>query len=275
MKLLFDFLEKEITTPTNYGWFHILFMALIITATVLLTVFFKDCNDKTFRLIALISWIVMLTLEIYKQFIYTFSYTDFGVVGKYQWYAFPYQLCSTPLYILPMVAFMKEGKARDFFTAYLSTFSFFGGVVVFFYPNDVFCSLLGINVQTMVHHGLQVVIGIFMIVHEKKKINLLYFLKGVAVFAGLAAIAIALNEIVYAVFASKGIDQTFNMFYISRHFPVHLPILSTVYETVPYIVYLAAYLVVFSIAALLVLYLVVGIIKLTNLFKIKKNHSYD
>ncbi len=273
MKGLFDFLVIEIETPSNYGWFHLLFMACIIAASVLFVLFFRNSEDKIFRRILLISWLIMLTLEIYKQIVFTFTYTETGIESDYQWYAFPYQLCSTPLYVLPVVAFMRESKIRDFFTAYLATFSFFGGIVVFFYPGDVFIGTLGINIQTMVHHGLQVVIGIFILVRQREKICLRYFLKGVVVFAVLATLAVALNEIVYAIFAAKGIDDTFNMFYISSHFPVHLPLLSTVYELVPYIVYLLAYLVVFSLAAFLVLYSALGIMKLVDKCKRKENNA--
>ncbi len=251
-------------TPGNYGWFHLLFMALIVGVTALLIVCFKACNDKTFRRIALVAWVIMLSFEIYKQIVFTFKVVDGAIVSDYQWYAFPYQLCSTPLYVLPFVAFMKEGKARDYFTSYISTFALFGGIAVFFYPNDVFVETIGINIQTMVHHGLQVVTGVFFAVHERKKINLFYFLKGLTVFAVTSAIAIGLNEAVYYIFQAKGVDETFNMFYISSHFPAHLPVLSTVYELAPYPVFLIAYLVGFAVVAWIVLYAMVGIMKLAE-----------
>ncbi len=271
MEFLFSILDVDVTAPTNYGWFHLMFMALIVIATVLLTKYFMNTDDKTFRKIALIGWLIMVGFEIYKQFVYTFEYTDGKIVADYQWYAFPYQLCSTPLYILPFVAFMKEGKAREFFTSYISTFAFFGGLVVFFYPNDVFCDTLGINIQTMVHHGLQVVLGVYFAVYQRKKLNIQYFLKGLAVFAVLSGIAILLNEVVFAVFNAKGIDETFNMFYISRHFPAHLPVLSDVYNAAPYLVFLIAYLIGFSLAGLAVLYAIIGIIKLVNKYATAKN----
>ena len=43
--------------------------------------------------IILISGFIMLIFEIYKQVIFTYQ------VGHYQWYAFPFQFCSTPMYL--------------------------------------------------------------------------------------------------------------------------------------------------------------------------------
>ncbi len=270
METILKILETEMTTPTNYGWFHIMFMLLILSATVLITAFFKNSSDKVFRRIILISWLIMVTFELYKQFVYTLSYSEGKLTADYQWYAFPYQFCSTPLYVLPFIAFLKEGKIRDFFSSYISSFSLFAGLVVFFYPNTVFCGTLGINVQTMVHHGLQVVLGVFVLVHEREKLSIKHFIKGIAVFVVLVAVAVILNEAIFAFLTSNGHDDTFNMFYISSHFPADLPVLSTVYDIAPYPIYLLAYVLGFSLASFIVLSIAGGIIKLVNNVKAKK-----
>lgn len=265
---LLKFFKLEMTRPNSYGWFHLMFIALVIVATTLLIIFFKNSKDKTFRRIALIGWIIMLVFEIYKQIEYSASITETGVEWDYQWYAFPYQLCSTPLYILPVVAFMKEGKVRDFFTAYISTFALFGGIVVFIYPNDVFVRTAGINIQTMIHHGLQVVLGIYFAVYNRKKLNIKYFLKSIPVFVGLLLIACILNEVIYYSVVSK-IGETFNMFYISRHFDCTLVILNQIYLVVPWFVFLLIYVIGFAIASIAVFYIIVGILKLVEKIKSK------
>lgn len=267
MKALFNFLEINVSKPGPYGWFHILCMVLIVAATVVLCVKCKDCDDKTFRLIALITWATMFLLEIYKQIVFTYDYTDSGITADYQWYAFPFQLCASPLYVLPFVALMKDGKVRDYFVSFISTFAMFGGLVVFFYPYDVFINVLGINVQTMIHHGGQIIIGIFFAVHERKKLNFTYFLKSIAVFVALVLIAFVLNELVYIAFQNRGMDETFNMFYISRHFPNHLPLLSTIYASVSYVVFLVVYVFGFTVLACAVFYAIIGCIKLVNYLK--------
>ena len=233
-----SFLTLDMTEPTSYGWFHFLFVAIMLGLTIFLCLKFRNANDKVFRRIVLICWIVMIVLEVYKQFEFSYSIKETTIEWDYQWYAFPYQLCSTPLYALPFVIFMKNSKFRDAFIAYMTTFSLFGGLVTFIYPEQVFVETIGINIQTMTHHGLQIVLGIFFIVYARKKFTIKYYLSGIPVFASFISIALILNEIFVATAAT---DETFNMFYISRHFDCTLPLLDMVYDKLWYGLFLMLY----------------------------------
>ena len=267
---ILNLLEATMETPTNFGWFHLMFIAIAILSTVFLCVKFRNCSDKVFRRIALIGWILIVSLEVYKQIIYSYDFDNGVVTWDYQWYAFPYQFCSTPLYALPFIIFLKDGKIRDAFIMYMSTFSLFAGLAVFAYPNDVFISIIGINIQTMIHHGLQIVFGIFFAVYLRKKYTLYSFLKSVYVFVGFSLLAILLDISVYKIFITKGIDETFNMFFISPYFPCTLPVLSIIYEKINYLIFLFIYLIGFVLAALLVY----GIEKLfINLSKREKKNA--
>ncbi len=272
MRKLFSLFTIEVPKPTNYGWFHLLFIAIVIAVTIFLCVRFKDSEAKVFRRIALICWLIMVVFEIYKQIVFSITLENEMFVKDYDWSAFPYQLCSTPLYILPFVAFIKNQKINDFFASYISTFALFGGIVVFLYPNDVFNhEYLGIHIQTMVHHGLQIVTGIFFAVYNRKRLNFTYFLKAIPVFLSLLAVACILNESVIISLKQNGIDDKFNMFYISRFFPNHLPILSTVYEKVDWIIFLLVYTFGFIFASFIVYSIILGIIKLV--YKISQENS--
>lgn len=269
MQALYNFFDLKMPVPTSYGWFHFLFIAIVIAVTVLLCTYFKNSSDKVFRRIMLISWILLVVLEIYKQLNYSISFPDGVFTWDYQWYAFPYQFCSTPLYVLPFLAFMKKGKVRDCFEAYISSFSLFAGLVVFIYPNNVFINTIGINIQTMVHHGSQIVLGIFCVVYNKKKLNFKYFLKAVPVFMTLLFIAVLLNETAGA-YIKTAFDETFNMFYISRIFPCTLPLVSLFYPpTLPWFAFFLVYSLGFCLAATAIFYIVLGLIKLYDKIKIK------
>lgn len=259
------FFEAEMERPTNYSWFHLMFFGIVILTTVFFCLKFRDTSDKAMRRIVLTCWIVMVVLEIYKQLSFSLNVDENSVASwSYLWYAFPYQLCSTPLYVLPFIAFMKDSKIRDCFIAYMVSFSFFGGIAVYFYPNDVFISEIAINIQTMVHHGIQVFLGIFLFVYSRRKANFKFFLKGIPVFAVLVAIAIISNEAVYAYFQSKGITDTFNMFYISRHFDCTLPILSDIYKKISYLPFVLIYIFGFVIVSAIVFFIQLGITKLVQ-----------
>jgi hypothetical protein len=149
------------------------------------------------------------------------------------------------------------------------TFAFFGGLAVMVYPNDVFVSMIGVNVQTMIHHGMQVVMGIFFTVHERHRLTKFFFARGIWVFCGLLAVAMALNVGGYHIMQNLGMDDTFNMFFISPYFPCTLPILSTVYELVPYPAFLCIYVFGFMLCAGLIMLIMKGLIKITGIGKLK------
>lgn len=266
-------LNATMDIPPSFGIFHFAFMLLFIASTVLICIKFKDAKDSTMRRIALISWIIMLVLEVYKQFVLSFKLDGATPTWDYQWYAFPFQLCSTPLYVLPFIAFMKESKFRDALMSFMSTFSFFGGLVVFIYPNDVFATLIGINIQTMIHHGLQLLLGVYFFVYNRKKANIKYHLSAIPVFVVLAGIAVILNEVVYSAIISNGWNDAFNMFYISAYYPNHLPILSTVYELVHPILFIIIYVIGFALVGTLIYGIMKGLKKVGATLTNRHRHA--
>ncbi len=252
------FLQTEHEKPTNYSGFHIAFIIIAILATVLLCVFLKKASDKKARIVAGVSWGIIFLFEIYKQIV--FNYQD-GTFISYRWEFFPFQLCSTPLYVLPIVAFIKDCKFRDGAIMFISTFSFFAGLCVYVFPNDVFnTELLGVQIQTMVHHGVQIVLGIYLFVVYRKKFTIKNAYLPVIYFAVLCLVAIMLNLIIYKVLP----DQRFNMFYISPHFECTLPLLSGIYTKVPYIVFLLIYIFGFVLCAFLMFAIMFGVEKLAK-----------
>jgi len=268
---LIVFLQGTMEEPHSYGWFHILFILLIVALTVFLCIKYKDSSDKVVNVICLIAWIIMVVFELYKQLIYTFNYQDGVSSWDYQWYAFPFQLCSTPMYVLPFIVFLKGGKIRDSVMAYMMTFSLFGGLATFIYPEQVFITMTGINIQSMLHHGLQIAVGIFLFVHNRKRVDIKFILRGFIVFAIMMAIALLLNIVVYNIFKARGVDETFNMFYIGPYFDCTLPLLSIFYPMMNKVLFIILYFICFCLIAVILYYIQLGIYKL--ILRLKKVHG--
>lgn len=262
------FLRFEMPTPPSYGLFHIAFLLLTVGATVLLIRKFRDADEKTFRRLLMGAWITLVILEIYKQVVFAYRediYVPGHMIWSYHWYGFPFQLCSSPLYLFPFAALLKESRVKDAVVAFLATFSVFGGLAVIFYPNDVFTVLGGVNVQTMIHHGSQIAVGLLLAARYRRRWNLGLFAKGIVTFAVMSGIALVLNEVMYAHFTAKGItNASFNMFYISRHYGCSLPLLSMIYPKVPYPVFLLIYLLGFAVVSGLIFLAVKVCIRLAN-----------
>ncbi len=249
MKRLLEILQLEVQEPTLYGWFHLMWFGILIVLGIILIKKYRNVEEKTYRKIVFITWLIMLFFELYKQFVFSYEFENSKLIWEYDFVGFPYQFCSTPLYLFPFLAFLKNSKARDGLIVYTSTFSLFAGIAVMFYPDTVFVETLGINIQTMVHHGLQVLIGLYTLIYYKDRFNLKSFFYASLVFIVMISVAIIGNEIGEAILNALNMDVTFNLFYISRHGECVIVILSTIQQHVPYLIFLLIYFFGFTLIA--------------------------
>ena len=264
---LLRILDTGMEEPLPYGWFHLLSCALCIVATVLLCMFLRKGDFNRQRKVVLITSIVVIILEVYKQINFSFTYTD-GVAFDYQWYSFPWQFCSTPMYVGLLAGLTKKGKFHDCLCAYLATFAVFAGVAVMLYPTTVFVEAIGINIQTMVCHSSMITLGVYLYASGHVKLEHKTVLKAIPVFAAMVSAAVIMNEIAHA----SGLleRETFNMFFVSPYCEPSLPVYSTVQGLVPFPWCLVLYIAGFTAAAYIILLVAMGIGKLSKRIQNKK-----
>ena len=248
---LLKLLDTQMETPGMYGWFHLLFFAAAIAIGVLLCICHKSGDEHFVRKLLLITSLLTIALEIYKQVNYTFSYDGLSITADYQWYAFPFQFCSTPMYVGLLAGLVRKGKLQDALCTYLATYAMFGGLVVMIYPAQVFIGTIGINIQTMICHGSMVTVGIYLLYTQYVKLEHKTILKAVPVFLCLVTAATVMNEIAHV----SGLleTETFNMFFISPHCEPSLPVYSLVQGVVPYPWCMILYVLIFTLAAYIML----------------------
>ncbi len=255
---LLEFLDLKMETPTQFGWFHILSIVLTIAITVLLCKYYKPKEDgKEARNVIFITAVIVTLFEIYKQINYTFSVDNGIITASFQWYAFPFQFCSTPMYVGLLVALFKKGKIHESLCAYLATFAVFAGAAVTVYPGDVFVSTIGINIQTMVCHCSMIIVGVYLLYTGYVKLEHKTILKALPVFSAAVMIACILNEVAFATGLTA--NHYFNMFYVSPHLDPHLPVYSLIQPLVPYPISLIIYIAGFTAAAYIILLIGMGI----------------
>ena len=270
LRKLYDIMHTTVDVPQSYGPYHITCAVLTVILAILLIAFFKNAKDKTVRTLTTIVWVVMVILEIGKQLLFSVSMDAAGnFVWDYSWYSFPFQFCSSPLYILPIVAFAKEGKFRDAAIVFLGTFSVFAGTCVMVFPGDVFLWYDFINVQTMVHHGAQIFFGAYLAFRYRDKLNFKNLVRATGIFASLCAIALLIDVLAYHLFPIWDIPEIFNMFFISPYFECTLPVLSEVDKLLPYPAFLCVYVFGFMLCAGLIMLIMKGLIKITGVGKLK------
>lgn len=266
---IIEILDADMKVPEMYGWFHLLFFALSILVGILLCRINKEGNEIFVRRLLLAVSLISIVLEVYKQINYTFSYDGSTISADYQWYAFPFQFCSTPMYVGLLAALIKNKKIHDALCAYLATFSMFAGLCVMLYPDQVFISTIGINIQTMICHGSMLTVGIYLLYTGYVKSEHRTIMKAVPVFAVCVALAAIMNEAAYATGLLK--NETFNMFFISPHCEPSLPVYSTVQAHVPYPWCTIIYIIVFSLAAYIILLISMAAKKVFSKEKAKRN----
>lgn len=265
---ILELLDTSMNKPSPYGWFHLLSFAISIIVAIILCVNYKSKKPFSVRMIILIVAILVSILEIYKQVNYSFSYGNDGISFDYQWYIFPWQFCSMPMFVGLLAGLTKKGKLHDSLCAFLATYAIFAGLCVMFYPVTVFTETIGVNIQTMVCHGSMITVGIYLLYTGYVKLEHKTILKALPVFAVAVLIATTLNEIAYY----SGLLETeeFNMFFISPHVAPSLPVYSLVQGVVPYPWCMFIYLAAFTIASYLIVLICMGIQKFIYLIRSRK-----
>lgn len=233
------------TPPVSYGWFHWLFLVLTLTALLLIAFRYRNLNDQKIKRALLIYAIITLSFEAYKQINFSFNYDATSSWWVYQWYAFPFQFCSTPMYVALIGALTKNKTIEKACFAFLGTFGLTAGLAVMLYPVTVFVDTIGINIQTMVHHGSMIVIGFLLIANHRVKNDRSTMFAALTAFLILVAIAISIDVTTYYI----GINNGLEMFFISPFHDSSLPVFNLIYQQVPYILFLMIYISAFSVGS--------------------------
>lgn len=169
------------------------------------TKYFPGRKEKLFFL----AGILMLLSEIWKQLTLTFLLGH----GQYNWWYFPFQLCSIPMYVLLAYPWFCSRKVRDALHCFLMCYALLGGIAVFADTSGLHYSLGALTVHSYVWHflliGLGVAAGISSLRESScRKPCLRSFLHSTGLYLACCIAAECFN-------LSFGRFGTINMFYIN------------------------------------------------------------
>lgn len=235
IEYIYKLTEIMVDEPIPWGSLHMDFWIWIVVICTVMGIIIGRASDKTFRFTIMIFWSAMLLGEIFKQIASGLEMVDGVIIYNYDWTDFPFQLCSTPLYVLPALAFLKDGRIRDYAASYIIGFGLIGGLAVYFVPDTVFCSQWIYNMHSMIHHGIQIITGAMTAVWYKNRINKRFFFKGCAVFAFMFTIAMLLNTVFYKYLIEIGQlaeGDKFNMFLISPYVDFDIPVFTDMFNSI-------------------------------------------
>lgn len=249
LEKLLSMLGKTIEEPKPYGSFHLSFLFGIFALCLACLFFGKFLKRKHVNLILFITASTLIFLEVVKQ-LYS-SYYPADDTWVYPWSIFPFQFCSTPMYIMMLAALCRKGKVYEACNAFLATYGLFAGVlVVVIAPSSVLVDDLFLSVHTLIYHGLMIVVPVLLYGTGTVKPQFNVLQKAMPIFVILVAMAVIMNS-VYAKYGNP--DYNFNMFYISPTGTTPMEWIDNLIANMSAATIAIGYAVIFTTAALLVL----------------------
>ena len=141
-------------------------------------------------------------------------------------------------YFTPIILFVdkeKHPKLVDSTNGYLCLISLFMGMMVCLYTDMVMTRMIYINIQSLIHHGVQVIVGVYVFVWNRKNITVKTTYRSLIAFLITVVIAIIINVSFYPHFI--------NMFFITPMYITNLPVGNIIQEKAGYPVYLILFLI--------------------------------
>lgn len=209
-------------TPVPYSPFHICLMLSGISAAVLgaRTAARNSRNSRAEKkrktaafsdsLLFLCGLLLALS-EVYKQ-LFLYEIVD---GGRYDWWYFPFQLCSVPMYLCLILPFLSSPRCRSFHLAvytFLQDFGLLGGVMALLEPSGLMHPYWTLTLHGFLWHFMLIFVGLYCALSGRAGTKILDFFRIIPLFFICCAIATAVNV------ASHPYGNA-DMFYISPYYP--------------------------------------------------------
>ena len=110
MQWFADFINifsAKMPKPTWFGWYNILWILFTIGTCFLIYIFRRRITKKAINIFMLTMSIILFFLELIKQLLYSLVYNNGNSYWIYQEAFFPFQFCSTPMYVMLLAGILK------------------------------------------------------------------------------------------------------------------------------------------------------------------------
>lgn len=159
--------------------------------------------DRTLFLFGLI----LACGEFYKQL---FLYCRINH-GTYDWWFFPFQLCSLPMYLCLLMPFLHKGRLKTAIGTFMQDFNLMGGIAALAVPEGFSHIHWSLTLHGYIWHILLIVIGLYIWACGRTDVSKNGFLHTIPVFAVCCCIATFINIMAP--------EHQADMFYISPYYP--------------------------------------------------------
>ena len=229
------------TEPASYGPFHLIFAFVGLAAAALLARRLRRLSDKGNRILLLTCGIFLLLSEIYKQLFYYY----FIGQRSYQWWIFPFQLCSVPMYLCIIAPLLKPGKVQQGMYNFMMIYNLLGGFMAFVEPSGITHAYWTLTLHAFIWHLILVFIGLYLAFSDRAGKTMKDYRAASVTFLCLSGLAFCINLIFW-----KAAEGDINMFFVGPRISP-LIVFEWIAETFGWYVSTALYLPVVCLGAFL------------------------
>lgn len=175
--------------------------------------YLASLSDRDFSRLLFGCGFFLAACELYKQiFLYVV------INGRqYDWWFFPFQLCSIPMYLCLLLPFCREGRLKIILYTFIQDFSLLGGIAALIVPEGFSHIHWSLTVHGYVWHILLVLIGLAVAAAGCSDKSRMGFARIIPVFAICCCIATLIN------LGAPGHGRA-DMFYITPYYPTTQPV---------------------------------------------------
>lgn len=216
------------TTPTAFSSFHIVTVIVGTLTSLFLANVCAYCSNITPsslrpKRILFSCGTLLLAMECYKQ---AFLYVIVNQ-GHYDWWYFPFQLCSVPMYLclmyplLPDTGSPAHTSARQTIATYLQDFGMLGGIMALLFPEGFLTSWRTLTLHGFLWHFILIFLAVYCRKAGLSDHSDRGFVRTLPLYLLCCLIATAINTAVqYTVYPRSYAD----LFYINCFFPSEQPV---------------------------------------------------
>ena len=175
--------------PPAYGNFHMTFSIIGLIIVIGGAWLLRKANQRQNRIILFCVGAFLLITEVYKQLFHYFVVCDHNM----PWWIFPFQLCSVPMYLCLIAAFLKHEKLLKSIYNFLVYFNFLGGIATIALPQSILIDYVTITVHSLVWHLMLIFLGCYLSFSKRAGTEKQDYISSVKTFLVLCVIAFALN----------------------------------------------------------------------------------
>lgn len=231
----------EMEKPVGYCAFHIIATAVLLALTILGVWLLRKTNEKQNRIVLGAVGFFLLASEVYKI---AFHMT----VNPYDWYfwgAFPFQLCSVPMYLCLIATFCKNEKVNRWLYECMFAVNIVGGIMAFIEPSGIQHGYVTLTLHAYIWHMLLIFVALYLYVTKRACTNAVSYKKAAILYLALCAVAQGFNLI----FGDK-----INCFYLSPYVRSPLAVFKDIYSNCGWLVNMVLMIVAVLLGAAIVYY---------------------